>query len=235
MSKLAETPYEVFYLINNSLNTEGNRSLWDMKEERKGDTVTSTYTKIVAYKDDSDNRFESVIVKATKITDTTTYLQDIGLYQSKSVHEDYPPMKWDDLDPEIVEIINKYYDEHETDYDNPRANYLEYASGIKHLIEDDNSIVLSIDKKGLPRIVIDKLPIVKHGEYDDYVDESLIIESSPFRIGYEYTIGTTDEEEIKVDVNKLFEYMDKARRYDKIRELMKDILGFDDEYYDDFD
>ena len=238
MPKLESTPQRVFYLINNGINTSDNRSLWDLKVTNETNVpvvvgtdtgnptralmnvLTSEYTEIISIKDDRDNTFSTTKVAVAKITDISRYDTETGAHDDKHIREELPPMKWDDIDNDIVRIINRYYDTHRED----RDQLIEYADGISCLTSD-YSTGLFIDKDGLPSVEIHGLPL--YSKDDDYYldDVDITIRRMKYDNDYEIIISNDElEEDIDLTISDIRELLRTSSKFNKLIEFVSDEL-----------
>ena len=232
MAMLEVTPYRVFYLINCPENTPDFRFIWGLDVDRTDDSQTNRYTSIVALMEEP-NDFSSVVVEATDVVDTRTYNKS-GTTTEQTSYRSYPRMPWNDIDDKLVDLINSMYDRSDSEGCGRRQRQIDYADGIQKLFEDPESLKLSVDENGYPRIEVHGLPYLYTAGRPDKA--SVVIDGSMCSNDYKYTIdmGSDYYELMTFTGNELHNHIYQSKRYDEVRETMKRLLGLDYDY-DDWD
>ena len=223
--KLESTPYRVFYLINCPENTTNFRFLWNLDVERddKGNQHNH-YLSIVA-RMETEGDFSSVVV------DTETVDEYFGPSGDRVDRVKHNPMPWDNLSDEVIELIYKFYDA--KDQRDNRIRQISYADKIQNLLENQESVKVSVDSEGYPIVSVTGLPyLFTAGRSGDC---SIEIKSDYHRTDYEFTIdlGRLDNKTYHLDNFSMNELYRKSELYDKLYKAIDDVLGIN--YYDDDD
>ena len=230
MPLLDTTPYRVFYLINCPENTPDFKSFWGIDVDRTNDSRTNKYTTIVATME-IPNDFYSVVVRVMDVTEYVSFTDDSSIELERIDYKEYPPMPWNDMDERIVELINKSYDNAEDNGVNRRKRQIDYADSIQALIESPDSIKVSVDKNGCPKVEITGLPYLygaaKHGN-----GANIRIVSNRYLSDYTYTIDTDSYcyEPIEFDGKELHRYISQSKKYAEVRSTIEKLFDFN--YYD---
>lgn len=232
MAMLEVTPYRVFYLINCPENTPDFRFIWGLDVDRTEDSQTNRYTSIVAFMEEPNN-FSSVVVEATDVVETRT-LNRSGTTKEQTSYKSHPRMPWNDIDDRLVNLINSMYERSGSEGYGRRQRQIDYADGIQRLIEDPESLKLSVDESGYPRVEVRGLPYLYTAGRPDKV--SVVIDSRTYQNDYTYTIdmGSDYYEPVTFTGSELHNHIYQSKKYEEVRETMKKLLGLDYDY-DDWD
>ena len=231
MAMLETTPYRVFYLINCPENTPDFRFIWGLDVDRTEDTQTSKYTSIVATMN-VPNDFSSVVVEAMDVTEYRFFNSELGTRSEQTSYKSCPPMPWNDIDERIVNLVERMYERSDNEGYGRRERQIDYADSIQKLFENPNSIKLSVDERGNPKVEVHGLPYLYTAGRPDTA--SVVIDSSLYSNDYVYTIdmGSDYYNPVTFTGNELHDHIYKSKKYEEVRETMKKLLDLD---YDDWD
>ena len=233
MAMLETTPYRVFYLINCPENTPDFRFIWGLDVERTSDTQINRYTSIVATMK-VPNDFSSVVVEAMDITEYRVLDSESGTRSDQKSYKSYSPMPWNDMDEKIVSLIEGMYERSDNEGYGRRERQIAYADSIQRLFESPDSIRLSVDEHGNPKVEVHGLPyLYKAGKSDE---ASVVIDGSVNPNDYTYTIdmGSDYYKPVTFTGRELHGHIYQSIKYDEVVYTMKRLLGLDYEY-DDWD
>ena len=200
--KLATTPYQVYYLINNDDNTLYMFFNW-LEDQHDDSSV-----QVKAYMTEEGN-FNSVQVKSS------TRLYD----EEGELVVNYSTDSWDDINPDVVDAIKRYYRTRQKECD----TIIRYADMIQALIEDKNSFNFEISGEGRIKIDINGLPYINdNGELsktDITVSSSLV--------SHDYSIAINDHRgryPLFQSCRELRESYEKAQKYDALKDNVNSLI-----------
>lgn len=211
MAMIESTPYRVYYLLNKSDNREVfNPINWNEPSSNSSDSDDDKKVRIHA-RFGKNNDFYSVVVVSVIKSDDCMYDYYSSDYEDNT---DYREFKWDDIDEDIVEIVNRYYSRRETD----RARIIRYADRIQAMYENPSNISFVVDIDGRPRVAISGLPYVRDNEVLDMDMTLSTLNESYFNIcindhnpNYRYPSCSMTNDELR-------EIIEKAKKYDQLRD-----------------
>ena len=212
MAMLEDTPYRVYYLIDKNRNhfREINPNVSSQNSSDSDD-----YKRIsIRTRFNKENDFNSV-----KLIVVTRH--DNDLYDHYNDDTTYEEFEWNDISESIVEIISKYYSDHNDEY----QRIIKYADMINAMYENPKNILFTCDNEGRPRLGISGLPYIRNGEVLDMSITFSALNDSYFNIcindhnpDYKYQRSFTNDE--------FHEIVEKAKKYDQLKDI---INGFVDD------
>lgn len=221
MPMLAPDKYQTFYLINNgTCDLEGYDFLWDMSITGQGTSdQVNDYTSLKAFQ---EGNFERVYVRAGHVTNR--------LYTSGKSVTDERVMEWDDLDQDVVDIVNAYYEK--SDYERRvRERQITFAGKVRRLVEGGDLATLTFDERGFPEVEVRGLPyLYDMGRLTDFG-----FKASGGDYDYDVTVDFGNGELVDFDRLEMRRLIDGSRRYGEITDMIYRFYGFDrcHEYDDD--
>ena len=220
MAKLESTPYRVFYLINHSENRQVlSKMNWNAIASNSQDSDSSKKITIFS-RMKTEGDFDTVEVVATITTDRYDYTYPSDDDYNRRV------FKWNDIDEDIVELVNKYYRTRSREYD--RA--INYADMIESMFDKPENISFTVDYEGRPRLAVRGLPYIRDNKVLDLSITISSLSDSYYDICINDHDPSTKYSSESFTNNDLHEIVAKAKRYDQLRDRVMRVL--DDPDYD---
>lgn len=214
---LADTPYRVFYLIENGLcNRSDGEFHWNLRVERDDrGHQTNYHTVIRAFQEDDFNR---VWVGAYDVVR--------GLYDGHVEVSNYREMPWYDMDEDVVSIVKAYYGRNGHGGDFQRQ--VRFADMVQNLLENSDSVRVTVSELGCPMVSVNGLPHLYTGGGRGSVDLKVEMGFT----GGDYLIDIRDgDRRFTTDFNGLWNMKRQSDMYDELYDYLRDFLGFG--YYDE--
>lgn len=218
MAMLESTPYRVYYLLNTSDNNQVfNPVNWDESDN----SIDSDKKVIIHARFDKNNDFYSVVVVSVVKSESHTY----DYYYVQEANEDYRQCKWDDIDEDIVDIVNRYYSKREKD----RIRIIEYADRIQAMYENPDRISFTVGIDGQPRLSVTGLPYIRDGKVLDMDLTLSTLNESYYNICLNDNNPEYKNSSCSVTNDELREVIEKAKKYDQLRDRIIRMIDYPDD------
>ena len=219
MAMLEETPYRVYYLINNYYTTFGkydSKHVWRIEHISERD-ITGVESYYIESELPSDRNFYSLEVSLKKVTHTVVKNGD---FLEDKTEKFFGSTPWNGLSELVVSIVNEFYDRSK-ETRRIRKNIVKYADLVQTLVESPEKVIeVDIDDRGIPSIEIYGLPMT----------------ADPFR-RLDLKIGTDEScnncvlklsdgvnEELSLTTRDLYDYKRKSDSYDNFCRVIHDAV-----------
>lgn len=220
MAMLEETPYRVYYLINNHYTVSdkyNSKCVW--RSERISERgITGVENYYIDSELPSGNDFYSLKVRLKKVT--RTVIKDSNNSLDDETERFFGSTPWNDLSDLVVSIINDFYDRSE-ETRRIRKDIVEYADLVQTLVEHPEKVIeVDLDDRGIPSIGIHGLPMM----------------ADPFK-RLDLTIGTDEScndcvlklsygmnEELSLTMRDLYDFKRKSDSYDNFCRVIHDAV-----------
>lgn len=219
MAMLEETPYRVYYLIDNYYTTSGkydSKCVWRSEHisERNITGVENYYidTELPSYND-----FYSLKVRLKKVTRTVIKNGDSLEDETEKFFGSNP---WNDLSELVVSIINDFYDR-SVETRRIRKNIVKYADLVQILIENPEKVIeVDMDDRGIPSIDIHGLPMMA----DPFKRLDLKIGTDESCNDCVLTLSGGMNEELSLTTRELYDCKRKSDSYDNFCKVIHDAV-----------
>lgn len=221
MAMLESTPYRVYYLLSTSDNNQAfNPINWN--ESCRDANDSDDRKVIIRARFGKNNDFYSVVVASVIKSERRTY--DYYSYGYED-NDDCRQFKWDKIDEDIVDIVNRYYSKREDD----RTRIIEYADRIQAMYENPDNISFTVGIDGHPRLSVKGLPYIRDGKVLDMDVKLSTLNESYYNIclndhnpEYRYHSCSFTNDDLR-------EIIEKARKYDQLCDRIVRMIDYPDE------